>query len=135
MKSDKKTSIRLPAEQMMDLDKICKKNGNCSRANVIKESINQVTKGTSSINFRTDELDSFLPKEVIDGLRDHTWEIHKIGDKLYRISKKNKAVLNDIPEEIKQKLQDGKLEVVKTEYGSYKIRPKGSSKPQVIIKI
>lgn len=51
MKSDKKTSIRLSSQQMADLDEICKKNGNCSRGNIIREAINLVTKGASDIPF------------------------------------------------------------------------------------
>ena len=52
MKSDKKTSIRLSSQQIIDLDKICKNNG-CSRSKAIKSAIDLVTKGISEIDFGT----------------------------------------------------------------------------------
>ena len=52
MKSDKKTSVRLSSQQIIDLDKICKNNG-CSRSKAIKSAIDLVTKGTSEIDFGT----------------------------------------------------------------------------------
>jgi len=49
--SDNKTSLRYSDEQKEKLDEILQKNGNCSRAKVIKSAIDQVTTGKSDIDF------------------------------------------------------------------------------------
>ena len=74
MKSDKKTSVRLSSQQMADLDEICKKNGNRSRGNIIREAINLVTKGTSEIPFEmTKKMDnSDKPTEIIKAEKEKT---------------------------------------------------------------
>lgn len=51
MKSDKKTSVRLPSKRLEDIDQICRENGNCSRAKVIKDALDFVIKGRSEIKF------------------------------------------------------------------------------------
>ncbi len=51
MKSDKKTSVRLPSKKLEQIDGICKDNGNCSRAKVIKCALDFVINGKSEIKF------------------------------------------------------------------------------------
>lgn len=54
MKTEK-TSVRLSSQQLSALDEICKKNGGCSRGQVIREAIDLLTKDVSNKDFDTNE--------------------------------------------------------------------------------
>lgn len=80
MKSDKKTSVRLPSKRLEELDKICIENGNCSRAKVIKDALDYVIEGKSDINFKqTEKINNFdKPSKILVIEHDNLGNIENI---------------------------------------------------------
>ena len=126
---EKRKTIRFSDQQIEKINEICK-NNNCSQSQVVKSALDLATKGNSDIDFSENYLD-FVSDEARLGLQNNLWEIAKIGEKKYKIRKKSKSIMNDLPLEIKEGLKNGNFEVTKTELGNFKISPK-IKKPKIV---